>query len=212
MHAIGDAAVEQCITAYEAAYADKPWEDARHIMIHVCLASEEQLRRAAKIKLCIAAQSPFIYWREEPDEYLCSILGRERTDSLNALGTMHRLGIVVGDGSDGPCTLPKPLRGMHCSVNHPNPNERISRMQALRMITANPAYISHEENIRGTLTAGKVADFVVLGENPLISPDIENIEVKALYLHGKKYKSRKVGVAGLLFKAIFNRIFLKKFI
>lgn len=212
MHAIGDAAVEQCITAYEAAYADKPWDDARHIMIHVCLASEEQLRRAAKIKLCIAAQSPFIYWREEPDAYLCSILGRERTDSLNALGTMHRLGLVVGDGSDGPCTLPKPLRGMHCSVNHPNPKERISRLQALRMITANPAYMSHEENVRGTLTAGKIADFVVLAENPLISPDIENIEIKALYLHGKKYKSRKTGVAALVFKAIANRIFLKKFI
>lgn len=50
MHAIGDAAVEQCITAYEAAYADKPWDDARHVMIHVCLASEEQLKRAGKDK------------------------------------------------------------------------------------------------------------------------------------------------------------------
>ena len=77
----GVLAVEQCITAYEAAYADKPWDDARHVMIHVCLASEEQLKRAAKIKLCIAAQSPFIYWKQEPDEYLCSVLGRERTDT-----------------------------------------------------------------------------------------------------------------------------------
>ena len=66
-------------------------DDARHVMIHVCLASEEQLKRAAKIKLCIAAQSPFIYWKQEPDAYLCSVLGRERTDRLNALGTMHRL-------------------------------------------------------------------------------------------------------------------------
>ena len=212
MHAIGDAAVEQCITAYEAAYADKPWDDARHVMIHVCLASEEQLKRAAKIKLCIAAQSPFIYWKQEPDEYLCSVLGRERTDRLNALGTMHRLGLVVGDGSDGPCTRPKPLYGMACSVNHPNPDERISRLDALRMITANPAYMSHEENKRGTLAPGMIADFVVLGDDPLTAEDIAGIEVKALYLHGKKHVAKKIGVAGLLARAIIKRITQREYI
>lgn len=212
MHAIGDAAVEQCITAYEAAYADKPWDDARHVMIHVCLASEEQLKRAAKIKLCIAAQSPFIYWKQEPDEYLCSVLGRERTDRLNALGTMHRLGLVVGDGSDGPCTRPKPLYGMACSVNHPNPDERISRLDALRMITANPAYMSHEENKRGTLAPGMIADFVILGDDPLTAEDIAGIEVKALYLHGKKHVAKKTGVAGLLARAIIKRITQREYI
>lgn len=212
MHAIGDAAEEQCITAYEAAYADKPWDDARHVMIHVCLASEEQLKRAAKIKLCIAAQSPFIYWKQEPDEYLCAVLGRERTDRLNALGTMHRLGLVVGDGSDGPCTRPKPLYGMACSVNHPNPDERISRLDALRMITANPAYMSHEENKRGTLAPGMIADFVVLGDDPLTAEDIAGIEVKALYLHGKKHVAKKIGVAGLLARAIIKRITQREYI
>ncbi len=212
MHAIGDAAIEQCITAYEAAYADKPWEDARHIMIHSCLAHEDQLERAKKIGLCLAMQSPFIFWREEPDEYLASILGRERTDMLNPLGMIHRLGIVAGDGSDGPCTRPKPLRGMHCAVNHPTESERISRLDALRMITANPAYMSHEENKRGTLTKGKIADFVILGDNPLEAEDIENIEVKALYLAGKKYISEKPGVVKILFRAIYNMIFRREFI
>lgn len=207
MHAIGDAAVEQCITAYEAAYADKPWKDARHIMIHVCLASEEQLKRLAAIKICVAAQSPFIYWKQEPDEYLASVLGRERTNRLNALGTMHRLGIVVGDGSDGPCTRPNPLRGMHCSVNHPIESERISRIDALRMITYNPAYMSHDENNRGSLTVGKIADFVVLSDNPLTADNIEEIKVEDIYLHGVKYKSKKVSVAGLVTKAVCNRLF-----
>ena len=57
------------------------------------------------------------------------------------------------------------------------------------MITANPAYMSHDEKNRGTLTAGKIADFVVLSESPLVAEDIESIEVKALYLQGKKYIS-----------------------
>lgn len=212
IHAIGNAAVEQCITAYEAAYADRPWEDARHVMIHCCLAGEEQLRRAAKIKLCLAMQSPFIFWKQEPDEYLCSILGRERTDSLNPLGTAHRLGMVVGDGSDGPCTRPQPLRGMACAVNHPNPKERISRLEALRMITANPAYITHDEKDRGTLTVGKIADFVVLGDNPLTAEDIEHIPVEALYLHGKKYRAEKPGALKILCRAIGRKLFRKEFL
>lgn len=206
MHAIGDAAVEQCITAYEAAYADKPWKDARHIMIHVCLASEDQLERMAKIGICAAVQSPFIYWKQEPDEYLCSVLGRERTDSLNKLGTMHRLGLVVGDGSDGPCTRPKPLRGMYCAVNNPIPKERLTREQALKMITYNPAYISKDEAKRGSLTAGKIADFVVLGDDPLTAEDIENIEIRDLYLHGKKYRKKVLKPFALVCRAIGNRI------
>lgn len=212
MHAIGDAAVEQCISAYEAAYRDKPWNDARHVMIHACLASEEQLRRAAAIKLCIAAQSPFIYWEQEPDEYLRRVLGDERTDKLNALGTMHRLGIVVGDGSDGPCTRPNPLVGMACSSNHPNPDERISRLDALRMITANPAYISHEEDKRGTLTVGKIADFVVLDGDPLTADDIAGIKVKALYLHGKKHVKKNTGVLKLVALALTKRITQREYI
>lgn len=212
MHAIGDAAVEQCVSAYEAAYADKPWRDARHIMIHACLASERQLERAAAIKLCIAAQSPFIHWKQEPDAYLRSVLGDERTDRLNALGTMHRLGIVVGDGSDGPCTRPNPLVGMACSTSHPNPAERLSRLDALRMITANPAYMSHEEDKRGTLAVGKIADFVVLSDDPLSAGDIAGITVKALYLHGKKHVRKKTGVAKLVALALIKRLTQREYI
>lgn len=62
MHAIGDAAVEQCITAYEAALADLPRPDHRHIMIHCCMVSPSQLDRIAALGLCLAVQAPFIDW------------------------------------------------------------------------------------------------------------------------------------------------------
>ncbi len=207
MHAIGDAAVEQCIAAYEAALADFPREDHRHVMIHCCLCSPEQLDRIAKLKLSLAVQSPFIYWRQEPDEYLCGILGRARTDRLNPLKSMLARGILVGDGSDGPTTRPNPLAGMSFAVNHPNPEERISRLDALRLITCNPAKMSFDEARRGTLTAGKLADFVVLSDNPLVAEHIERIEVRRLYLAGKPYKTRLRGVAGLLFEALRRRAF-----
>ena len=72
------------------------------------------------------------------------------------------------------------------------------------MITANPAYMSHEEKKRGTLAPGMIADFVVLGDDPLTAEDIAGIDVKALYLHGKKHVAKKIGVAGLLARAIIR--------
>lgn len=212
IHAIGDAAVEQCITAYEAALRDFPREDHRHVLIHCCMCTPAQLDRIAKCKLSLAVQSPFIYWRQEPDAYLCGILGRERTDRLNPLKSMLERGILVGDGSDGPTTRPNPLIGMSFAVNHPNPDERISRMDALRMITLNPAKMSFDEDTRGTLTAGKIADFAVLSDNPLTAERIESIEVKQLYLAGKPYQTKLRGAVGLFFHALKRRCFEKAYI
>ena len=62
------------------------------------------------MKISIAAQAPFIFWRQEPDAYLRGILGAERTDSLNPLRSMLERGLMVGDGSDAPTTLPDPIR------------------------------------------------------------------------------------------------------
>ncbi len=212
MHAIGDAAVEQCINAYEAALADCPREDHRHVLIHCCMVSASQLDRIAKLKLSLAVQSPFIYWRQEPDSYLCSVLGRARTDGLNPLKSMLDRGIVLGDGSDGPTTRPAPLVGMSFAVNHPNPAERISRMDALRMITYNPAYMTFDEKKRGSLTTGKIADFVVLSDNPLTATDIAAIRVKRLFLAGKPYETKLRGVLGLVLHSVYRRLLQKEYI
>ncbi len=212
MHAIGDAAVEQCITAYEAAMADKPWTDARHVMIHACMIHPDQMERVKKLGLCLAVQSPFIYWKQEPQEYLDRILGAERAARLNPLGSLSRLSIVMGDGSDGPCTRPDPLRAMACSTSHPDPDERLDRLDALRMITYNPAYMSFDEKERGSLTVGKIADFVVLDGDPLTAEDIGAIRVKALYLAGRLFEGKTCGALGLLCRSVWNRLFRRAFI
>ena len=111
---------------------------------------------------------------------------------------MHREGIVVADGSDAPCTPPDPIRGMHCAVNHLNPAERVTPLQALMMRTYNPAFLGFDEKERGSLTAGKAADFVVLSQSPLkVSPGrIGEITVKALFLQGKPADTKVRGAAG----------------
>lgn len=214
IHAIGDAAVEQAVTAYEATLKDLPRADHRHVLIHCCLCTPEQLDRLAAMRVSIAAQAPFIFWRQEPDVYLRGILGAKRTDQLNPLKSMMDRGLIVGDGSDAPTTLPNPIYGMHCAVNHPTPSERISPLDALMMRTYNPAYMSFDEASRGSLISGKIADFVVLSENPLTIEQgrIQDINVLGLYLAGKKYIPNRKGALGLLFTSVFRILLRKKFL
>ena len=82
------------------------------------------------------------------------------------------------------------------------------------MRTYNPAYLSFDEKNRGSLTAGKIADFVVLSDNPLtVEPGgIKDISVLDLYLGGKRYRTKLKNAAGLLIASAYRRLFRKKFI
>ena len=204
IHAIGDAAAEQALTAYEAAQRDHPRPDARHILIHACLMNESQQARAAALGLMIATQPAFLYWRHEPQAYLDRILGAARANEIMPLKSWVDKGIVISAGSDAPCTLPDPLRGIHYACNHPNPAQRLSALDALRMHTAWAAYTSFDENRRGTLCDGLLCDFVVLSEDPLAIPadQLDTLRIERVYFRGKPYESKQRGLAGMLCKAI----------
>ena len=80
-----------------------------------------------------------------------------------------------------------PLKGVAACVNHPNPLQRITRYEALRLFTANGAFIGFEENRKGTLEIGKQADVVVLEDNPFTVPPntIGDIPVKMTVVAGE---------------------------
>jgi predicted amidohydrolase YtcJ len=207
MHAIGDAAVEQALAAYEAALKDSPRRDHRHIIIHADLMDEAAIARAAKLGLCIALQTPFLYWPQEPAQYLERILGK-RFAHLIPLKSMLNAGLTVAGGSDAPCTLPDPIAGIFAACNHPNAAESVSVLDALRMHTSSCARLSFEENTRGTLTNGKQADFVVLDQNPLRMKveKLNTIKIEALYLKGEKYTGQgERSIAGLLIDSARNK-------
>jgi len=208
VHAIGDAAIEQAINGYEAALGDFPRVDHRHTIIHADLMTNETIERAAKLGIHIALQTPFLHWREEPMEYLDHILG-ERSKNLLPLKSMLDAGIVVANGSDAPCTHPDPIFGIYCACNHPNPNESVPVIDALRMHTNQAAKISFDEDERGTLTEKKIADFVVLDKNPLKMPvdRINEIKIEALYLKGEAYTGQDENPYKLLMNAITNKLF-----
>jgi hypothetical protein len=137
---------------------------------------------------------------------LQSILG-DRIKNLIPLKSMLAAGLVIASGSDAPCTLPDPIASIYAACNHPNPQESVPVLDALRMHTSACAKLSFDENKRGILTAGKLADFVVLNQNPLQIPveKLGDIKVEALYLKGEKYAGQETrGSAGLFLDSLKN--------
>jgi predicted amidohydrolase YtcJ len=207
MHAIGDAAIEQALKAYEVALNDFPRDDHRHIIIHADLMNDKAIQKAAKLKICIALQTPFLYLSQEPVEYLRRILGT-RIKNLIPLKSMLEGGLTIAGGSDAPCTLPDPIAAIYAACNHPNPDESVSVLDALRMHTSACARLSFDENERGTLASGKLADFVVLDQNPLRIPvkKLNTIKIEALYLKGEKYTGQENrSITGLLLDSLRNK-------
>lgn len=189
MHAIGDVAVEQALTAYEVALSDTPRKDHRHIIIHADLIDEQMQMRAAKLGVAIAVQPAFLCWKQEPESYLTRILG-ERANQIIPLRSMLEKGILLSAGSDAPCTLPDPIESIYLCCNHPNPRQSITIQQALKMHTLWAAKTSFDESLHGSLTEGKLADFVVLDKNPYDIPveQLNTIQIQEVYMGGKRYE------------------------
>ena len=196
MHAIGDRAFDQATRALKAALDDFPREDHRHGIIHDCLPTEEGIKICAEYGIQMPVQSAFINWKQEPDAYLESIMGKERAARLNPIRTFAQNGICVSFGSDAPCTTPDPIVWIDKAVNNENADEAVSVQQALRMCTYNGCFATFDEKERGSLEAGKIADMVILSGNPYTTPkaELKNLKVETLLLGGKPYESCKESV------------------
>lgn len=189
-HTIGDAAIDQALKALAAALQDHPRADHRHGIIHACLISPANLAKCSDLGIGITLQPAFLTSSLEPPGYLEEILG-DRVKSSSPLRSMVDLGIHVSGGSDAPVTPPDPIAGIYAACNHPyDPNQSLSIPEALRMFTYEVAWMGFDEQERGTLEPGKIADMVVLNKNPL-TLDRENLRelaVEQLYLSGRPYK------------------------
>ena len=199
MHAIGDKAFDQATRALKAALDDFPRKDHRHGIIHDCLPTTEGIKICQDYGILMPVQSAFINWKQEPDEYLESIMGKERCGRLNPIKTFLDHDIVVSFGSDAPCTSPDPIVWIDKAVNNENSSEAITVQDALRMCTYNGYYTTFDEKERGSLETGKIADMVILSANPYDIPktELSKLKVEKLILAGKDYVSarRPVGKA-----------------
>jgi len=110
----------------------------------------------------------------------------------------------VSGGSDAPVIAPDPIAGLFGACNHPyDPAQSLTIPEALRMFTSEVAWTSFDEQERGTLEKGKIADMVMLNRNPLeIKPErLLELEVQQLYLCGEPYKPG-MGLPGMLWNSL----------
>jgi len=168
-HANGDVAIDMVLTAFERAQRVFPRPDPRPKITHCTLINDDLLRR---IKATGAVPAPFTsYGYYNTDKF--HFYGEGLMRRSMAYRSFADAGITAAAGSDfspGPFA---PLMGMQGMVTRKGwngetwgANQRISVDEALRVLTINGAYASHEEAIKGSITAGKLADFVILADDP----------------------------------------------
>ena len=202
MHAIGDAAFVQAVSAIEAALVDFPRVDHRHTIIHACLPTMSGLETCARLGIQIALQPAFLQWEQEPLPYLESIMGK-RVYDISPLRTMTDMGIALSGGSDAPCTVPDPVLGIWAACNHYVPGQSLTVQEALNLYTRNAARVCFDEKERGSLEAGKVADMIVMNGNPLATKpaDLRSLRVESLLLAGKPYAAGQ-GMTSVLLRGL----------
>ncbi|MHA1776631.1 MAG: metal-dependent hydrolase with the TIM-barrel fold protein [Promethearchaeia archaeon] len=206
MHVIGDAAVKQAIHALEAALKDFPRENHRHTLIHACLISPEDIEKCKKLGIGITLQPGFLVSPLEPESYLNEILG-DRVKTSSPLRRIVDSGVHLSGGSDGPVTHPNPIDGIYGACNHPyDPSQSLTIQEALKMYTYEIAYTSFEENERGSLEVGKIADMVILNKNPLqMEPNkLGELKVESLIMGGKSYKEG-MSISSMLWHALLGK-------
>ena len=194
-HALGDEAIRQVVATLEEIQRSAPRKDARHRIEHNELPDEDVLRRTKAAGLLVCAQPNFIGQWSGPADVYETRLGRERASRNNPYRRILGRRISLSFGSDG---MPYgPLYGIHSAVNGFFKDQRISPEQAVRAYTAAGAYASFEEDVKGTIEAGKLADFVVLEGDPFADPDrIRECRVHSTWIGGRRvYASRADAVS-----------------
>jgi predicted amidohydrolase YtcJ len=190
IHANGDVTIDLVLKAYERVLREWPHPDRRHRIEHCTLVNPDLLRR---IKATGTIPTPFwtyVYYHGEK----WAAYGEEKTRWMFAHRSFLDSGIdVVGASDYGPGPF-EPLMAIQSMVTRTDyrgrvwgANQRVTIDEALRIATANGARASYEENLKGTITAGKLADFVVLEKDPHdVPPDtIKDIKIARTVVGGR---------------------------
>ncbi len=181
VHAIGDRAIATVLDAFES--ASERNKELKHRIEHAEMLWEEYIRRIRELGLILSTQPNFAYRWSRSSEMNEKRLGEERLEKVNPYWDIQRALIKMTFGSDN---MPmSPLYGIHSAINHPVLEQRISAYNALQSYTINGAYASGDDDRLGSFEEGKLADFVVLSENPLDSKNIDDIEVMMTVVGGK---------------------------
>jgi predicted amidohydrolase YtcJ len=177
-HANGEVAIDMYLTAFEHAQKLFPRADARPKITHCTLINDDLVRRMKALDAVPALFTTYAYYNSDKFKFY----GEDLMKRCMAFRTLLDAGIHVAAGSDfspGPFDPRMAIQGMVTRTGWDGKvwgaNQRISLDEAIRVNTLNGAYTSHEEKIKGSITAGKLADYVVLGQD-LYSIPVETIK------------------------------------
>ena len=189
-HANGDVAIDMTLTAFERAQKAFPRTDARPKITHCTLINDGLIRRMKALNVVPAPFTSYAYYNSDKFHFY----GEELMKRCMAYRTFLDAGIVAAAGSDfspGPFDPRMAIQGMVTRTGWNGEtwgaNQRVSVEEALKINTINGAYNSHEEAIKGSITPGKLADFVVLSDDLFtVSQDkIKDLEIVRTVVGGK---------------------------
>ncbi len=184
VHCVGDAGIDQVLDAYAAVHARRPLPGRRWTVIHMMRARPEHFPRARDLGLVITAQQPLMYALAAG---FVQYWGAARAAECEPLRAYLDSGLPVGGGSDSPVTPYQPLLGLWSSVTRETQlagvqgrEWAIPMTDALRWYTSGSAYAAFEEDLKGSLEVGKLADLVALSVDPVTASPSEVRDAKVL--------------------------------
>jgi len=193
-----DEVLNATLLGYEAVDRDRSIRDKRWVVEHIPFATPDQLDRLAKLGVVVSLQAAGYNGGYEA---AVRAVGKERAERQTPIRDMLDRHMIVCAGSDfgGPNpeeALPNnPFKYFYYYVTRKTtdgrllgPEEKISRAEALRLFTVNSAYTTFEEKVKGSIEAGKLADFVILSQDIMTVPDDKILATRALatYVGGRK--------------------------
>lgn len=173
-HAVGDAAIDLVLNAYEKADAERSIVSRRWSIEHAFVGRPDHLPRMKALAIAISAQHHL--YLAGPS--LVKYWGAERAGITTPAKMYLDAGLQVSSGSDAPVVPYPPLWTLYHFITRDTitggvlgGDQRVSRQQALRMATINNAWLNMEERTKGSIEPGKLADLVILNEDPLTCPE-----------------------------------------
>lgn len=194
VHCIGDKIMYMTFESYEKALKEKPKKDHRHSIIHCQITDNTLLDKYRDNNVIAHIQPIFIDYDLHIVE---SRVGKEKASTSYNWKSMLNRGVHVACGSDSPVEPFNVLRGIYCAVTRKDlkgypekgwlPDQKLTVYEAVHGYTLGAAFASFEEDIKGSITPGKLADFVVLSDDIFeIAPEnIKDVEVLTTIVDGK---------------------------
>jgi hypothetical protein len=181
VHAIGDRGIEQVLRAHSTIRTSKT---LRHRIEHFELPTPPQIERAARLGLHLSMQPNFVgNWSGEGSLYE-KRLGKDRDQQSDPHRLVVDAGIPLAFGSD--CMPISPLYGLHWAVNAPHPAQRVTVEEGIACYTTMGAHFSFEEDTKGKLAPGMLADLVILNKDPRrVSGRIADVQVETTIVGGE---------------------------